>query len=144
MFRAMLGFSLLCMAAACAAPQAGPASAQAAASATPREREAERYSRQEFELIKAQLHYPTLAYERLEQGTVRVAYTLSNDGTLREAHIVKSSGSALLDQETLIAIHRVKRFDPVPGALQHGDDDVRMELSIEIGLMGPTGGPLEP
>jgi periplasmic protein TonB len=55
--------------------------------------------------------YPATARSRGEQGTATVAFTIDRDGRLLSSRIVQSSGSSLLDEETLALLARAQ---PVP------------------------------
>ena len=72
--------------------------------------------------------YPTQARTRHHEGRVVVAFTLDTDGHVVNSKIVKSSGSALLDQETLDLLARAQPF-PVPpnGA---GRQDLFLQVPI--------------
>jgi protein TonB len=76
--------------------------------------------------------YPTQARTRHHEGRVVVAFTLDTDGRVVNSKIVKSSGSPLLDQETLDLLARAQPF-PVPpnGA---GGQDLFLQVPIAYGL----------
>jgi protein TonB len=76
--------------------------------------------------------YPTQARTRHHEGRVVVAFTLDTDGRVVNSKIVKSSGSALLDRETLDLLVRAQPF-PVPpnGA---GGQDLFLQVPIAYGL----------
>jgi periplasmic protein TonB len=57
--------------------------------------------------------YPAQARIRHQEGKVIVAFTLDTDGHVVSSKIVKSSGSAILDQETLDLISRAQPY-PLP------------------------------
>jgi periplasmic protein TonB len=76
--------------------------------------------------------YPSQARSRGHQGTVTVAFVLDTDGHVTSSKIVKSSGSAILDQETLDLISRAQPY-PVPpnGA---GGQDLFLQVPISYAL----------
>ena len=76
--------------------------------------------------------YPHQARARAEQGTVKIAFMLDADGHVVSSRIVKSSGSAILDQETLDLLERAQPF-PVPpnGA---SEKDLFLEVPITYAL----------
>jgi periplasmic protein TonB len=76
--------------------------------------------------------YPSEARTRHHEGRVIVAFTLDTDGHVVSSKIVKSSGSALLDQETLDLISRAQPY-PIPpnGA---GGQDLFLQVPIAYGL----------
>jgi protein TonB len=55
--------------------------------------------------------YPTAARALGEQGIAKVAFTIDHEGHLLSSQIVESSGSSLLDQETLAML---ARSQPMP------------------------------
>jgi len=76
--------------------------------------------------------YPAQARLRHQEGRVIVAFLLDPEGHVVTAKIVKSSGSAILDQETLDLITRAQPY-PVPpnGA---GGQDLFLQVPIAYGL----------
>ncbi len=76
--------------------------------------------------------YPAQARLRHQEGRVIVAFLLDSDGHVVNAKIVKSSGSPILDQETLDLITRAQPY-PVPpnGA---GGQDLFLQVPIAYGL----------
>ena len=77
-------------------------------------------------------HYPAQARQRHQEGRVVVAFTLDTDGHVVSSKIVKSSGSDILDRETLDLISRAQPY-PVPpnGA---GGQDLFLQVPIAYGL----------
>jgi len=76
--------------------------------------------------------YPHQARARAHQGTVRVAFVLDSAGHVVSAHVVKSSGSSILDQETLDLLDRAQPF-PIPPA-GAGSRDLFLEVPISYAL----------
>jgi protein TonB len=76
--------------------------------------------------------YPSQARVRGQEGTVTVAFVLDDDGHVVSSKIVRSSGSAILDKETLDLISRAQPY-PVPpnGA---GGQDLFLQVPIAYGL----------
>jgi len=58
--------------------------------------------------------YPTAARFRGEQGTATVAFSIDRDGRLVSSRIVQSSGSSLLDEETLAMLARAQPMPKPP------------------------------
>ena len=58
--------------------------------------------------------YPNAARSRGEQGTATVAFTIDRDGRLLSSRIVQSSGSSLLDEETLAMLSRAQPMPKPP------------------------------
>jgi protein TonB len=65
--------------------------------------------------------YPVSARSQRVQGTVVVAFKIDRSGHLMNSHVVRSSGSAVLDGEALAVL---KRSEPVPAP--PGDVEGRM------------------
>jgi protein TonB len=76
--------------------------------------------------------YPHQARVRAHQGTVKVAFVLDSAGHVVSSHIVKSSGSSILDQETLELLERAQPF-PVP-PVGAGSRDLFLEVPISYAL----------
>ena len=76
--------------------------------------------------------YPRQARTRAHQGTVKVAFVLDSAGHVVSSHIVKSSGSSILDQETLDLLERAQPF-PVPPA-GAASRDLFLEVPISYAL----------
>jgi protein TonB len=58
--------------------------------------------------------YPNAARSRGEQGTATVAFTIDREGRLLSSRIVQSSGSSLLDEETLAMLGRAQPMPKPP------------------------------
>jgi periplasmic protein TonB len=61
--------------------------------------------------------YPTEARARGEEGVVQIAFNVDRRGGVHDAHIVRSSGSVLLDRETLAMVERAQPLPPPPSEL---------------------------
>jgi periplasmic protein TonB len=72
--------------------------------------------------------YPVDARERGEQGLARVAFTIDHEGHLLASHIVQSTGSPTLDQETLDMLARAQ---PMP-APPSGTPDRELSLIVPV------------
>ena len=58
--------------------------------------------------------YPVAAYERREEGTSVVRISVDADGTLGQITLMSSSGSAHLDEATLVTVKSAAPFSPLP------------------------------
>ena len=58
--------------------------------------------------------YPVQARDRNEQGMTQFGFRIDSDGHLMSSRIVKSSGSAVLDAETLALLQRAQPYPPPP------------------------------
>lgn len=61
--------------------------------------------------------YPPSARARHETGTAELAFTLDRSGKVMTSRIVRTSGSAVLDQETIDTVHRAQPFPSPPPAM---------------------------
>jgi periplasmic protein TonB len=59
--------------------------------------------------------YPSEAQSRGERGVAQLAFSIDRHGGVHNAHIVRSSGSSLLDRETLLLLERAQPL-PAPPA----------------------------
>lgn len=69
---------------------------------------------QVMNLLEHNKRYPPEARARGEHGAAKFAFRIDGDGHLMSSRIVASSGSALLDSETLALLQRVQPFPPPP------------------------------
>jgi protein TonB len=61
--------------------------------------------------------YPPSARARHETGTAELAFTLNRSGKVMTNRIVRTSGSAALDQETIDTVRRAQPFPSPPPAM---------------------------
>jgi len=76
--------------------------------------------------------YPAAAQARNEKGTAELAFSLDRRGKLTASHIVKSSGSAALDQETLELVRRAQPFPPPPAAMPGAQIDLLVPIRFNM------------
>jgi TonB family protein len=72
--------------------------------------------------------YPGIARSRGEQGTATVAFTIGRDGRLINSRIVQSSGSPLLDEETLAMPMRAQPMPKPPSIAS----DSALSLAVPV------------
>lgn len=58
--------------------------------------------------------YPPEAQSRGEQGIAQIAFSIDRRGHVHNPHIVRSSGSSLLDQATMSLVERAQPLPPPP------------------------------
>ncbi len=73
--------------------------------------------------------YPAHARARGEHGTAYVEFKLDREGHVTDSRIVRSSGSAALDQETL---ELLRRSDPLPKPPKASMKGNTMHLSVPL------------
>ncbi len=73
--------------------------------------------------------YPAQA--RGEQGVASLAFHIDRRGTLLSSRIVRSSGSAALDEETLALVKRAQPFPPPPAGMP--DDQLSFVVPVRYG-----------
>lgn len=61
--------------------------------------------------------YPSEAQARGEHGVAQLAFSIDRSGGVHHAHIARSSGSNLLDRETLLLIERAQPLPPPPAEI---------------------------
>ncbi|MFY9601772.1 MAG: energy transducer TonB, partial [Pseudolabrys sp.] len=64
--------------------------------------------------------FPASARARHETGTAELAFTLDRNGKVLASRVVRTSGSASLDQETIDTVRRAQPF-PAPPANMPGE-----------------------
>lgn len=79
--------------------------------------------------IVSSIAYPNLAREMGVSGTVKVRLRILSDGWLKEALVVGSSGSELLDSSTIRSIKKLAPFSSFPGSLE------RNEIAVDIPIV---------
>lgn len=72
------------------------------------------YLRKIKEKIERIWTYPLKAVEQKEEGTAVIKFSIASSGTLLEPVIITSSGSKLLDGETVSAVKAASPYDPLP------------------------------
>jgi periplasmic protein TonB len=65
-------------------------------------------------LIERNKHYPEVSRSRREEGVARIFFSLDRQGRVIESRIVRSSGTAALDEEALALLRRAQPFPEVP------------------------------
>lgn len=72
------------------------------------------WSQQVYTIVRANFIYPRSAEIRREQGKAIVRLALSSDGTISNAQLAQSSGSAILDREAVRIAERIGRLPSPP------------------------------
>jgi protein TonB len=76
--------------------------------------------------------YPAAAQHRNERGTAQLAFSLDRQGRVTASRIVKSSGSASLDQETLDLVRRAQPFPAPPAAMVGAQIDLTVPIRFNM------------
>ena len=76
--------------------------------------------------------YPAAAQSRGEKGTAQLAFSLDRHGKVTASRIVKSSGSAALDQETLDLLRRAQPFPAPPAAMPGAQIDLTVPIRFNM------------
>jgi len=82
--------------------------------------------------IERHKHYPDAARARGEQGVAQVAFSVDRRGGLHDVHIVRSSGSALLDRDALAWLRRSQPLPPPPAEMRGARIHVTVPLRYDI------------
>jgi periplasmic protein TonB len=64
--------------------------------------------------IKRHLRFPEISRGRPEQRVAQVSFVLDRQGRVLESRLVRSAGTAALDQEALAVLQRAQPFPPPP------------------------------
>jgi protein TonB len=64
--------------------------------------------------IEAEWIYPSMALRYGLQGKLRLEFTIFRNGRLEEIHLIRSSGSHLLDDEAIRAVRAAAPYRPLP------------------------------
>ncbi len=78
--------------------------------------------------------YPRQAVQRKEEGTVLVEFVLARDGTVLNAHIVRSSGYPLLDRAVFDMLRRASPVPPLPPGFPGDRGRIEMPIAFSISL----------
>lgn len=76
--------------------------------------------------------YPSEAQSRGEHGVVRLAFSVDRSGGVHHARIVRSSGSSVLDRETLSLVERAAPLPPPPAEI--GGSQVAVVVPIRYNI----------
>jgi protein TonB len=86
------------------------------------------WKRQIVSLLERNKRYPAAAQSRGERGTAELEFSLDRQGRVTASRILRSSGSAALDQETLELVRRAQPFPPPPATMP----GAQVELTVPI------------
>ncbi|HWJ75882.1 MAG TPA: energy transducer TonB [Kaistia sp.] len=76
--------------------------------------------------------YPSEAQSRGDRGVVRLAFSVDRSGGVHNARVVASSGSNVLDRETLAMIERAAPLPPPPDEVRGSHIPVVVPISYSI------------
>jgi len=74
--------------------------------------------------IELQWEYPEAALRHGIEGKLMLELTILADGTLEGAHLLRSSGFSVLDQEAMRAVQAAAPFHPIPPWIGRGRLDI--------------------
>lgn len=83
-------------------------------------------------LIERNKAYPPAAQARGETGVVQLAFSIDRQGRVLASQVVRSSGHAALDQETLATVRRAQPFPPPPADLPGAKFDFTVPVRFNI------------
>lgn len=92
----------------------------------------ESWQREIVTSIAEHRRYPSGARERRQQGTVHVRFGIDRNGHLVVSELRSSSGHAVLDQEALETLKRVKTFPTPPKALAGETFEFSMPIKFSV------------
>jgi protein TonB len=76
--------------------------------------------------------YPSVAERLGHEGSAKVGFTLSRDGSLDAVVVRESSGFDELDQAAVAAVRAAAPFDPLPG--ESGRDTLTLTITLKFSL----------
>jgi len=76
--------------------------------------------------------YPTAAEARHQKGIVQLAFTIDRQGHVAASRIVRSSGFAALDQETIATVRRAEPFPSPPANMPGETFDFTVPIQFNI------------
>ena len=76
--------------------------------------------------------YPAEAQSRGEQGVAQLAFRVDRGGGVHNAHIVRSSGSSLLDEATLALVERAAPLPPPPPEVAGGQIAISVPIRYNL------------
>jgi protein TonB len=79
-------------------------------------------------ILQRNKHYPPEARDRDQQGVAWLAFRIDEQGHLLSSRILRSSGSASIDAETLAVVQRAQPFPPPPPELAGSELTVPMNF----------------
>ncbi|MBS0245683.1 MAG: energy transducer TonB [Proteobacteria bacterium] len=85
-----------------------------------------------FAQIERYKRYPAEAQSRGDRGVVRLAFSVDRHGGVHDARVVGSSGSHILDRETLAMIERASPLPPPPNDLPGARIAIVVPISYSI------------
>jgi len=83
--------------------------------------------------------YPLAARMNSVQGTARIIFVIDRSGRLREARLLQSSGSTILDNEALRAIRAAAPFGPFPSDWAEKELRIRARFIYRLFGRSPFG-----
>jgi len=91
-------------------------------------------------LLERSKVYPAAAWERGEEGTAQVAFTLDREGRVTEINILRSSGFQALDDDAFQMVMRAQPFPPPPSDLTGPQIKLNVPVSYHLPPCGPISG----
>jgi protein TonB len=91
-----------------------------------------RYQDMVKQRIESSRMYPLWARKHGIEGVTRIFFTVLPKGEARGISIIASSGSKILDEESVATVRRASPFSPVPAGL--GSGHVSIEVSLVFSL----------
>lgn len=91
-------------------------------------------------LLERSKVYPAAAWERGEEGTAHLAFTLDREGRVTEINVVRSSGFQALDDDAFQMVMRAQPFPPPPSDLTGPQIKLNVPVSYHLPPCGPISG----
>ncbi len=76
--------------------------------------------------------YPRRAQKLGQQGTVKIRFTIDRTGKVLSSHLLRSSGSELLDREVRSLVYRASPMPPIPKTLARAKLTVTVPIRFSL------------
>jgi protein TonB len=83
-------------------------------------------------LLERNKRYPPAAQARGERGTAQVFFSLDRQGRLIDSRVLRSAGTAALDQEALALLQRAQPFPAPPAELAGSHVDLTVPIRFNL------------
>jgi len=87
-------------------------------------------------VINGAVQYPPKSLRAGEEGTAKIRFHVTRDGTIKDVELIEKSGFVSLDSEAKDAFRRLGKFPPVPPNVVPDAAEFILEIPINFTLTG--------